>query len=199
MIEQAFHFAICSDSDLAIGDTVYLDCRSLDDDIVYVGLTKDDDLYDGHKQVDSKYPSFDKSMHNAAMVVTDIKSMQMLVKFKKETSMIKKTIDTNKTMAVTAAVNETARIVNKKASTMLAKAAPMAVRGYVDTAFGRLVSANLFVIAIENLRPNDPRLKKLSEAMVAQAYQELYQELDIEGLLDKLLAGVNLDKLVEKS
>jgi len=110
-------------------------------------------------------------------------------------SKMKKILDTNKTMATAAAVTETARIVNKKATALLAKSAPIMVRGYIDTPIGRLVSANLVSIAIDNLRPNDTRLKKLSDAMIATAYQELYQEFDIEGMLDKLTAGINLDKL----
>jgi hypothetical protein len=98
-------------------------------------------------------------------------------------------VESNKSAAAQAGYIEAGRILNNKAVELVSKskAVPLLARGYVDTAFGKLVIANAAQIAVRQMRPNDKTLTRLSEAMAVAAYQELIQTIDIEGMIDNLL------------
>lgn len=118
----------------------------------------------------------------------------------KETAMTKvdQIISSNKSAATSAAFNEAGRIVNKKAKEVLAKKAPLMVRGYVDTPVGGLVIANLAAMAVDHFRPNDQRLIRLTKAMQVQAYAELIQTFDIESFIDDLLDNSTVKRALTK-
>lgn len=120
---------------------------------------------------------------------------------KKETIMSSKlniVIDSNKSAATVAAYHEAGRLANKKAKEVLAKKAPLMVRGYVDTPIGGLVIANLAMLAQQQFRPDDARLVKLTRAMQVQAYQELIQSFDIESFIDELLENNTVKRALAK-
>lgn len=102
----------------------------------------------------------------------------------------------NFSAAKTAAVMEAGRIANVEITKVLAKRLPMMVKGYADTPAGRLVVANLAGVALQQLRPDDARLKALVDAMQVQAYQELLQTIDIEGFIDGLLENPKIKNAV---
>ena len=81
---------------------------------------------------------------------------------------------------------------------MLSKRLPMMVRGYADTPVGRLVTANIAVMALAHFRPEDRILAKLAEAAQVQAYQELLQNLEIEGFLDELMESSSMKAAIKK-
>jgi hypothetical protein len=108
---------------------------------------------------------------------------------KKEITMFDKIVAANKTVAVTAAYMEAGRVANNQVTKLVAAKAPMMVRGYVDTPMGKVVLANLTMMAVDQFRPTDARLKKVANAMAASAYQELIQTLDIEGMLNELTSS----------
>lgn len=99
---------------------------------------------------------------------------------------IKNTVATNKQAAVSAAVLETGRMANGAAIKLLKPRLPMVVRGYADTAFGKLALANATLMAVNQFRPESAALQRVANAMVVAAYQEVIQSFDIEGLLDSL-------------
>lgn len=108
---------------------------------------------------------------------------------KKEENMFDKLVANNKSVAVNAAYMEAGRIANNQVTKLVAAKAPLMVKGYVDTPVGKVVLANLTAMAVEQFRPTDLKLKKVSVAMMTQAYQELIQTVDIEGMLNELASS----------
>lgn len=106
-------------------------------------------------------------------------------------------IDLNKSAAASAAYSEAGRLANRKAKEVLAKKAPLMVRGYVDTPVGGLVIANLAVLAQQHFRPEDARLRRLVRAMQVQAYAELIQSFDVESFIDDLLSNATVKKALK--
>lgn len=107
-------------------------------------------------------------------------------------------ITKNVNVATTAAVLEAGRIANNQITKVISKKAPIMVRGYVDTPLGKLVMANLANMAAQHFRPDDTRLLKLTDAMMVQAYQEVIQDFDIEGMIESLLDNKNIKQALEK-
>lgn len=129
------------------------------------------------------------------MVTTEIET-----KTAKDTQMnfnIDSVLAANKEAAKSAAYMEAGRMANDKAAQVLSKKAPLMVRGYVDTPVGKLVIANVAALALAQLRPNDRRAAKLTQAMQVQAYSELIRDFDIESLLDDLLNNATVKKALK--
>ena len=103
--------------------------------------------------------------------------------------MFDKIVNANKAVAVTAAYMEAGRIANNQVTKLVTAKAPLMVKGYIDTPIGKVVVANLTNMAVEQFRPTDAKLKKVSAAMMTQAYQELIQTIDIEGMLNELTSS----------
>lgn len=107
-------------------------------------------------------------------------------------------IETNKNSASSAAYMEAGYIANKQLGKVLGKQLPMMVRGYADTPLGHLVLANLALLAIDHFRPDQRQLRRLTQAMQVQAYQELLKELDIDGMIDDLLENGSIKRALSK-
>jgi hypothetical protein len=103
---------------------------------------------------------------------------------KKET-MLTQILKTNKEAATQAAVLETGRIANATLATIIAKKFPM----LPDTPFNDLIVANLASVIVTQVKPS-PKLKKVTDAMVIQAYQSVYQLIDIEGMIAELMSAL---------
>lgn len=108
--------------------------------------------------------------------------------------MTNKILDTNKAVATSAAFMEAGRLANNQVAKLVAKKAPLMVRGYVETSYGKVVIANLLNIAVEKFRPGDEKLEKLSKAMMVQAYQAVLQDFDIEGILEELFENTQIKR-----
>lgn len=93
---------------------------------------------------------------------------------------------------------EAGRLANKQLTKVLSKRLPMMVRGYADTPVGRLVTANIAAMALAHFRPEDRILAKLAKAAQVQAYQELLQNLEIEGFLDELMESSSMKAAIKK-
>jgi hypothetical protein len=118
--------------------------------------------------------------------------------FKKKETIMNKILANNTSAATIAAYNEAGRLANKQATKLVSKALPMMARGYADTAFGRLVVANAAVMGVEQFMPENTQAKILTQAMLTQAYQEVFQLVDIEGMLDQLVNDPKLGKVLAK-
>ncbi len=115
----------------------------------------------------------------------------------KDTSMsqvVQQLINTNTDCAVSAGFLEAGRIANNTVVKLASKHLPPMVRGYADTPIGKLVIANAAQFTAARLRPQDTRLQKLTKAMIVEAYQELYQEFDIEQMLDDMLDNSSIKR-----
>ena len=104
----------------------------------------------------------------------------------------------NLSAAKTAGYLEAGRLANKQVTKVLGKRLPIMVRGYADTSLGRLVTANVAIMAAAHFRPDDEMLGKLTEAMQVQAYQELLQGLEIETFLDELMDNASMKLALKK-
>lgn len=103
----------------------------------------------------------------------------------------------NKNAAVNAAKLEAGSIVLKKVSSIAASKAPFMVRGYVDTAVGRVVIANLLNFAVSQYAPNNRKAVIAADAAMQAAMLELVQSFNVGEMIDEVLKGVNLSSLIE--
>lgn len=103
-------------------------------------------------------------------------------------------IEKNITLGTSAAFLEAGRIANNQLSSIAAKKLPLMVRGYADTALGRLLLANVAMMAAEHFRPGDARLERLAKAMTTTAYQEVLQQFDIEQMIEDMLTSKTIVK-----
>lgn len=115
----------------------------------------------------------------------------------KEPTFTENLIGNNKHYAVSGAYLEGGRIANNQIAKLLAKKAPMMVRGYIDTPIGKLVIANLAKMAIDHFRP-EPALRELAGAMMAKAYQEVLEDFDIEGMIEELVSDPKVKSALAK-
>ena len=103
----------------------------------------------------------------------------------------------NKAAATTAAVLEAGRIANNQLSAVAGKKLPIMVRAYADTALGRLLLANVALMARDHFRPEDERLGKLVNAMTVAAYQEVLQNFDVEQMIEDLISNSTIKKALK--
>ena len=120
------------------------------------------------------------------------------IQIRKEENMFDKLVANNKAVAVNAGYMEAGRIANNQVTKLVAAKAPLMVKGYIDTPVGKVVLANLTAMAVEQFRPTDAKLKKVSVAMMTQAYQELIQTVDIEGMLNELTSSEGIKAALAK-
>ncbi len=106
-------------------------------------------------------------------------------------------IEKNITLGTSAAFLEAGRIASNQLSSVASKKLPIMVRAYADTAVGRLLLANIAVMAAEHFRPEDNRLRKLVEAMTISSYQEVLQTFDIEQMIEDLVSNKTIAKALK--
>ena len=111
--------------------------------------------------------------------------------------MLDKVLDVNKKAISSASYLEAGRLANNQLNKVVAKKLPIMMRGYADTAIGRMVMANLAQMALQQFRPNDQRVATLGQAMVTEAYGQMIREFDIEGMVAELLKSTNISKAVK--
>ena len=104
----------------------------------------------------------------------------------------------NQSAAQTGAIMEAGRIANNQVAKLAAKQLPMMVRGYADTAVGKVIIANLAAQGAKYFRPEDTRLAALTDAMMVQAFQAMLQTVDIEGFVDELLESKDIKRAMSK-
>lgn len=140
---------------------------------------------------------FHESDETPEAVTTTNQVTKASTKESKMTTM-NKLIETNKSSAVSAAFLEAGHIANKQVSKLLGKQLPMMVRGYADTPIGRLVLANIAVLAVDHFRADNKQLRRLAQAMQVNAYHELLRDLDIDGMIDELLENGSIKRALTK-
>lgn len=118
--------------------------------------------------------------------------------FNKEETMFDKIVTNNANLAQSAAFLEAGRIANNTAAKFVASKAPLMVKGYVDTAVGKLIIANAAAVAVEKFRPTDRKLARLANAMITEAYQEVYRIVDIEKMLNEMLSSESVKAALSK-
>jgi len=113
------------------------------------------------------------------------------------TKSVNAVIEQNISLGTSAAFLEAGRIANNQLSQIASKKLPIMVRAYADTALGRLLLANVALMARDHFRPNDERLAKLVNAMTVSAYQEVLQTFDIEAMIEDLISNKTIVKALK--
>ena len=105
-------------------------------------------------------------------------------------------LNANKDLAKSAAFLEAGRIANNKLVAVASSQLPLMARGYANTPVGKLVLANLLLISVQKFKPDNATLAKLGYAAVTQAYAELIQSFDIEGVIDGFLKDTRIAQVL---
>ena len=115
---------------------------------------------------------------------------------KKETFMSKlktttlNTLEQNKQAAIIAAKVDAGRIINKQVIKQLKPHVPMLLRGYLDTPLAPVIAAN--VVAMIGNHTDNSKVKKVSELMLLGAADATVQSLNLDKIIDDVLAGIKL-------
>ncbi|QFR57593.1 hypothetical protein CPT_Slocum_013 [Serratia phage Slocum] len=133
----------------------------------------------------------EKQAHNEQAVKTESTTQKETVIMTK----IAKVVELNKSAALSAARITAGKIAIKNVTKIVGGKLPLMVRGYADTAIGQLVIANIVKFAVDQYAANNKNAVLVADAMVEGAMIAALEGLDIEGLIDGLLKGVNLDSL----
>ena len=124
---------------------------------------------------------------------TKINSNTGEVKMTKATAIV----TANKTAALNVAKLEAGRIAVKQAVKLVKPAVPMMARGYLDTALGALVVANLFKFAVDNFATSNPKAQLVAGAMLEGAMLEAMQSLNIEAMISEVMDKVDVSKFTD--
>jgi hypothetical protein len=139
------------------------------------------------------------SGNNPASVIID--EIQLTKSSQQEQQTMSKSlsniIEQNVSLGTSAAFLEAGRIANNQLSSICAKKMPIMIRAYADTAMGRLILANLALMARDHFRPDDERLGKLANAMTVSAYQEVLQNFDVEQMIEDMLSNSTIKKALK--
>lgn len=100
---------------------------------------------------------------------------------------LQQVIDANMAGLSTAAQLETGHVANLQLTKIVGKRLPKQYELVLKTPFGHLLMANAVSIAAQALYPQNALLKKVSNAMVVDSYQELLKMVDVPGIIDELL------------
>jgi hypothetical protein len=101
-------------------------------------------------------------------------------------------IGSNKDAVQAAALLTAGNIANTQLLRLAVKAAPLMMKGYLDTTVGKIVVANAAAQTLLHFKAGDPKLEMLAEGMLADAYREAMASFDINGLIEQLLSDPGL-------
>lgn len=110
-------------------------------------------------------------------------------------SKVNNIVTANKNAAVSVAKIEAGRIAVKQAVKLVKPAVPVMARGYLETALGELIVANLFKFAVDNFAANNDKAKLVSEAMLEGAMLGAIQSLNVEQMISDVLEKVDISKI----
>lgn len=112
-------------------------------------------------------------------------------------SKVNNIVTANKNAAVSVAKIEAGRIAVKQAVKLVKPAVPVMARGYLETALGELVVANLFKFAVDNFAANNTKAKVVADAMLEGAMLGAIQSLNVEQMISDVLDKVDISKFTE--
>lgn len=142
--------------------------------------------------------ALEQEIPEASLGVKDVLTQTFTATKENTMSKFDSIIASNKSAAQTGAIMEAGRIANSQVAKLAAKQLPLMVRGYADTAIGKVIIANLAAQGAAYFRPEDARLAALTSAMMVQAFQVLMQTVDIEGFVDELLDSKDIKRAMSK-
>jgi len=106
-------------------------------------------------------------------------------------------VATNKDAGVLAASLVAGNVVNGRLAKIVTPKLPIMVRGYAQTDLGEAVIANIFAAGLIHMFPDNTRVLMASDCMIKAAAVKFASTLNIESMIDELLAGVELPTLTQ--
>jgi hypothetical protein len=100
----------------------------------------------------------------------------------------------------TAATLEGARIIAEQITTLAKAKAPMMLRGYIDTPYGKALLMNAALMAVEVGFPDLPEdhpYKQIANAAVVTTYQEFIQGFNLQDMVAQLFSGEKMAGLLK--
>lgn len=105
-------------------------------------------------------------------------------------------LEQQKQLLATAALMEAGRIANNKLSDIAVAKLPPPLNMLAGTPVGHLVLANILQLAAEQFRPGDELVKRMTNAMVVNAYAGIIQSFNIEDIINELIGDKTVAKAV---
>jgi hypothetical protein len=106
-------------------------------------------------------------------------------------------VDDNADAAKGAASVVAGKAINKAVLEQLKGSLPLMVRGYADTAIGRVIVANLINFAAKNFMEGNSKAEWVADAVMLAAMTEVLESFDIEKMFNEVLDKVNVKVPVE--
>lgn len=107
-------------------------------------------------------------------------------------------IATNTAAVGTAAQLETGRVANKQLAKIVGKKLKPEHAALLESPLGQIVLANGVILLGKSVYPDNPLLKKVSNAMLVTAIQDLLAGFDIPGVIEELLSSKDVLKAAMK-
>lgn len=104
-------------------------------------------------------------------------------------------VATNKDAGILAASLVAGNVVNGRLAKIVTPKLPLMVRGYAQTDLGEAVIANIFAAGLMHMFPDNTRVLMATDCMIKAAAVKFASTLNIEQMVDELLAGVELPTL----
>ena len=108
-------------------------------------------------------------------------------------------IDQNKEGFSISAKQRAGKIFNDRTTALVAKQIPFPFNKYVETEFGRFAVANLISAAIIKFGHTNEKLLLLAEAGVLDAADQALGSLNLEGIVNDLIDGIDVSGLTNAS
>lgn len=106
-------------------------------------------------------------------------------------------VATNKEAGILAASLVAGNVVNGRLAKIVTPKLPLMVRGYAQTDLGEAVIANIFAAGLMHMFPDNTRVLMATDCMIKAAAVKFASTLNIEQMVDELLAGVELPTLTQ--
>lgn len=106
-------------------------------------------------------------------------------------------VATNKDAGILAASLVAGNVVNGRLAKIVTPKLPLMVRGYAQTDLGEAVIANIFAAGLMHMFPDNTRVLMATDCMIKAAAVKFASTLNIEEMVDELLAGVELPTLAQ--
>jgi hypothetical protein len=100
--------------------------------------------------------------------------------------------EANKGAGKTATAIIAGNIINDRLAKIITPKAPIMVRGYLDSPFGKAVVSNAVAAALIHFFPGNKKIQVATSAMIEAAMVEFSSSFNIEEMVDELLDGVTL-------
>jgi len=128
-----------------------------------------------------------RSTKEAAAIQLEVKKL-----IREDVGIIKATVTENKTYALAAAKNTVGDVVLSQLTKLVSAKVPFYAKGYVASPVGQLLLANALNAGIKQYAASNGKALYVADAVMSSAYVSTAKTLDIPGLIDELIAGIEL-------